>query len=148
MLFPQQWSLLKQTIAMPRHNYDRREIPIYLRLLSRKAPDPRADWSAAQKSRVSSAGWWWGHQVLFQSLEQAQYHGPPSSWQPPANASHHLCSTPRKAALTPRLWLWGVTAGGNIYRSQEPLQLTTDFLMALTTKAQTFATQQWLLSWT
>lgn len=81
-------------------------------------PWPRADRSTAQKSRVTSSEQWWGHQEQFQSLGQGQPCSPPHPWQTPASASPWPCSSSCRAELTPQLWLWGITASGNIYSAR------------------------------
>lgn len=127
--------------VVPSWTNDRREIPIYPRLLCRKAPDPRADWSTAQKSSYQH----WsvvGPPGAVSGPGHGQLCSPPHPWQPPASALHHPCPPSCRAKLTSWLWLWGIMAAGNIYRSQETLQLSTIFLMALTMK-----TQQRFSSW-
>lgn len=99
---------LPSTVVLSWTN-DRREIPVYPRLLPRNAPELT---EAQLRKAVTSTGQWWGHQELFQGLGHGQLCSPPHPWQPPASTLYHPCPSSRMAKLTPWLRLWGITAAG------------------------------------
>lgn len=124
MLFPQQRSLLKQIITLPRHSCYRKGIPAYLGLYQVRPLISSTDWNSP-KSRISGVRQQWRHQKLFHSLGQAQFCSSPITWQSPATTTYP------SSLSTPGIALTCCSSEGNIYSSPKPLQLTIIFMMAL-----------------
>lgn len=136
MLFPQQQSLLKQIIAMPNIAMTGEKF-LFIQGCYRERP-LTPELTEAQLRKAEWAG------LVGGGATKSYFR----AWN-----EHSIAVLPHPGSLQPRAptnpapLLRGVTAGEKIHSSQEPPQLTTIFLMALTTKAQTFATQQRLSSW-